>query len=331
MRRREFITFLGGATAAWPLPLRAQQPDRMRRISVMMLFSEDDRFGREEADALREGLHDLGWTDDRNIRVDFHWDVGEAGRVQLIAKDIVAGQPDLIVSQASPATAAVAKLTKTIPIVFVTVAEPVALGLVASYARPGGNVTGFSNFEPSMGGKWLEVLKDLDPRIRRIAILFNPETAPAGGKFFLPSFMAAGAALGVEAIQAPVHDAAGIEQAIDALAQEPNGGLVAMADTFTGFNKELMIRSALSHRLPLIGSYRTFADAGALVSYGANPTDQFYRVASYVDRILKGENAADLPVQEPTKFELVISLKTAKALGLTISRDFLLRADDIVE
>ena len=222
MRRREFITPLGGSTVAWPLAAKAQQGERMRRIGVMMGLPDDDRSGRRQADALRQGLQDLGWMDGRNIRIDFHWDVSHLGRAQVVAKDIIAVQPDLIVTHATVASTAVAEPTKSIPIVFVSVSDPVGLGLVASYARPTGNC-GFTNFEPSMGGKWVEVLKDLDPRIRRIAILFNPETAPAGGSFFLPSFMAAGVASGVEAIRAQVHDAAGIEKAVDALAREPNG------------------------------------------------------------------------------------------------------------
>jgi len=331
--RREFITLLGGAAAAAllrPRAARAQQP-AMKRIGVIMGQAEYSREGRQQGDALREGLQQFGWTDGRNIRIDFHWDVGEPHRAQLIAKDIVAVNPDLIVSHAGPASTALAQLTKTIPIVFVNVADPVGLGLVSSYARPGGNATGFTNFEPSMGGKWVEVLKDLDPGIRRVAILFHPETAPEEGKFYLPSFEAASAALGVESVEAPVHDAAGIEQAIDNFARQPNGAMIAMPDLFTGVNSDLIIRMTVSHQLPFIAAFRTFTDGGGLVSYGSNPIDIFRRGASYVDRILKGEKPADLPVQAPTKFELVINLKTARALGLTVSHDFLLRADDVVE
>jgi putative tryptophan/tyrosine transport system substrate-binding protein len=233
MRRREFITLLGGATAGWPLAVRAQQAERMRLIGVMMGLRENDRQGRQQAQALREGLQELGWTDGRNIRIDFHWGIGEPGQAQLAAKELVALQPDLIVSHTVSISTVVFQMTRTIPIVFVNVADPVGTGLVSGYARPGGNVTGFTNFEPSMGGKWVEVLKDLDPRIRRVLILFNPETATTGGEYYLPSFRAAGTALGVEPIEAPVHDAAEIERAIDALAREPNGGLVAMSDIFT--------------------------------------------------------------------------------------------------
>jgi putative ABC transport system substrate-binding protein len=330
MRRREFITLIGSATA-WPLIAGAQQPDAMRRIGVMINLPEADRAGRAQADALREGLRELGWTEGRNIRIDLHWDVAEPGRALEVARDVVATLPDLICTIATPATAAVVQLTKTIPIVFANVADPVALGFVASYTRPGGNVTGFSAFEPSMGGKWVEILHDLDPRIRRIAILFNPDTAPARGKFFLPPFKAAGTALGVETIEAKVHDASGIEQAIEALSGETGGGLAAMPDTFTGSNRDFIIRLALNHRLPLVAAYRVFSDVGGLVSYGPSTTDLARRAASYVDRILKGEKPAELPIQAPTKFEMVINLGTARALGLTMPPTLLAQADDVIE
>jgi putative ABC transport system substrate-binding protein len=330
LKRRQFIATLGGA-AAWPLAARAQQAESTRRVGVMLAFPEDDRLGRQQADALRQGLKELGWTDGSNIRIDFHWDVGERGRARVIAKDIVAVQPDLIVSHAITATSAVSQLTKTIPIVFVNVVDPVALGLVPSFARPGGNITGFTNFEPSMGGKWLEILKDLDFRIRRVAILFNPTTAAAGGKPYLIPLKAAGPALGIETIEAPVHDSAGIKQAIDTMARQPNGGLVAMADVFTFSNREMIIRLAAQNHLPFMAAFRTFTDEGGLISYGIDGVDIFYRAASYVDRILKGAKPADLPVQAPTKFEMVINLKTAKTLGLTVPPTLIARADEIIE
>ena len=267
----------------------------------------------------------------RNIRMDFHWDISEAGRAQIVGKDIVTVQPDLIVSHTVLATTAVCQLTKSTPIIFVSVPDPVALGLVSSLARPGGNVTGFTNFEPSMSAKWVEILKDLDPRIRQVAILFNPETAAAGGKYYLPSFKSAGKALGVEAIEAPVHTAAEIEQTIDALARKPNSGLVAMAEIFTTLNKAFIIRLAANNRLPLMCPFRYFTDEGGLVSYGIDLADLFHRAATYVDRILKGAKPADLPVQAPTKFEMVINLKTAKTLGLTVPPMLLARADEVIE
>ena len=329
MRRREFITLLGGA-ASLPVVARAQQPDEMRRIGVMISVPLDDHSGRAQADALREGLQELGWAEGRNISVDLYG-IAEPGRALAVAKDVVAKRPELICSIATPATAAVVQVTKTIPIVFGNVADPVSLGFVASYARPGGNVTGFSAFEPSMGGKWVEILHDLDPQIRRMTILFNPDTAPAGGKFFLPSFKAAATALGVETIEARVDDTAGIEQAIDALSGKMGGGLVVMPDAFTGSNRNLIIRLALNHRLPSVAGYRTFSDAGGLISYGSNSNDLARRAASYVDRILKGEKPADLPIQAPTKIEMVINLKTAQALGLTVPPALLARADEVIE
>jgi putative tryptophan/tyrosine transport system substrate-binding protein len=331
LKRRKFITLLAGAATAWPLAARSQQPDRMRRIDVMMALPEDDRLGRQQARALRAGLRDLGWTDGRNVRMDFHWDISEAGRAQIVGKDIVTVQPDLIVSHAVLATTAVSQLTKSTPIIFVSVPDPVVLGLVSSLARPGGNVTGFTNFEPSMSAKWVEILKDLDPRIRQIAILFNPETAALGGKYFLPSFKSAGEALGVEAIEAPVHNAAEIEQTIDALARKPNSGLVAMAEIFTVLNKASIIRLAANNHLPLMCPFRFFTDEGGLISYGIDLTDLFHRAASYVDRILKGAKPADLPVQAPTKFEMVINLKTAKALGIAVPANVLALADEAIE
>jgi putative ABC transport system substrate-binding protein len=331
MRRRDFIKVVGGSAVTWPLAARAQQPDRMPRVDVLMGLSEDNPEAPRQADALRAGLKELGWTEGRNIQINFHWRAGERVQAEAIAKQIVASQPDLIVTHTSTASSAAFQLTKAIPIVFVNVSDPIAIGLVSSFARPGGNVTGFTNLEHSMGGKWVEVLTDLDPRIRRVAILFNPETAPTGGKIFLPSFRAASATLGVEPIEAPVHTAAEIEQAIETLARTPHGSLIAMADIFPAQNRGQIISLALTHRLPLIGAYRAFADEGGLASYGVDKFDQFRRVASYVDRILKGAKPADLPVQSPTKLELVINVRTAKALGLTISHDFLLRADEVIE
>jgi putative tryptophan/tyrosine transport system substrate-binding protein len=313
MRRRDFIAVLGAAAAAWPLIARAQQPDRMRRIGVMMGLAENDPGGRQEADSLRNGLQELGWTDGRNIRIDFHWGIGEPSRAQVVEKYIIEVQPDVIVSNSDPVTTAVFQLTKSIPIVFANVVDPVARGFISSYAHPGGNVTGFTNFEPSMGGKWVEVLKDSDAQIQRVAILFNPDWATETPRLLLPSFKAAGLALGIETVEAPVHDAAEIELAIDALAREPNSGLAAMPDNFTALNRTLIVRLALNHRLPLIAGFRSFTDEGALISYGISITDLFHGAASYVDRILKGEKVADLPVQAPTKFEMVINLKTAKA------------------
>lgn len=330
MRRRDFIKAIASSTAAWPFAARAQQS--IRRIGVIMALAANDQAGQQEADALRQGLQELGWIDGASIQMDYRWNAGEPARARVAAQQILATQPDLIVSHAPTATNAVFQLTKSIPIVFVSVPDPAAaFGLISDYAHPGSNMTGFSNYEQSMAGKWVEILKDLDPRIRRVAIIFNPETAPGGGEFFLPSYRAASAALGVEAIEASVHDDAGIEDAISALAREHGAALISMADIFTSLHRKLIIQLALNYRLPLIGAFRNFTDQGALVFYGSNTADLFRRAASYVDRILRGEKPGDLPIQTPTKFEMVINLKTAKLIGLSVSHDFLLRADDIVE
>ena len=330
MRRRDFISLLGGAAVAWPVAARAQRSERMPRIAVMEGFPEDNREGRQEIDALRDGLRELGWIDGRSARIDFYWDVGEPDRAELVGKDVVAAHPDVIVTHSTTVSRALSRLTKSIPIVFVNVLDPVASGLVANFARPEGNVTGFANFEPSMSGKWVEILKDVVPQIRRVTILFNPETAPST-KYFLPSFKAAGSALGVETVEGPVRSADEIDKAIEAVAREPNGSLIAMSDIFTGQNKPQIVRAATDHRLPLIAAYRNWAEDGALLSYGSDNVEVFRSAASYVDRILRGAKPADLPVQAPTKFEMIINLKTAKALGLTVSRDFLLRADEVIE
>lgn len=303
----------------------------MRRVGVMMGLSESDRAGRQEIDALRQGLQEVGWIDGRNIRIDLHWDITVPARAQAAEQYIAAAQPDVIVTNGNQITTTVFQWTKSIPMVFTNGVDPVAVGLVSSYPRPGGNVTGFTNFEPSMGGKWMEVLKDIEPRIRRVAILFNPEAIAETGKLYLPSFMAAGRALGIEPIEAPVRDTDEIKQAVDPVAREPNGGLAAMTENFTALNRDLIVRLALNHRLPLIAGFRSFTDAGGLVSYGTDVIDIFHRAASYVDLILKGAKPGELPVQAPTKFEMVVNLKTAKVIGLSIGRDFLLRADDVVE
>jgi putative ABC transport system substrate-binding protein len=335
LKRREFITLLGGAAAApamlWPFAARAQQPERMRRIGVLMGDSENNRAARLQAQALQKGLEELGWTDGRNARFDYRWIAGEAERARPLAKELIALQPDVLVSHGTPVSLAVLQETSIVPIVFVNVADPVNVGLVASFARPGGNVTGFMNMDPSMGGKWLEVLKDLKPSIRRVAFMFNPDTAPAHGRYYLPAFEAGAASLAVEPIVTAVHSAVEIERATIALAHEPNGGLIVSPDLFLAAHYPLIVELTARHRVPAICAFRTYTDIGGLISYGSDAIDIFRRAASYVDRILKGAKPADLPVQTPTKFELVINLNAARALGLTVDRDFLLRADDVIE
>ena len=330
MRRREFITLLGGA-AAWPLAARAQQPERMRRIGVLMGYAESDREGQAFVAAFREELQKLGWTEGRNIRIDTRWATpDDAESRQRFAKELVALQPDLILSHSTPTTAALLQQTRTIPIVFAIVSDPVGSGFVASFPRPGGNVTGFTNMEPTMAGKWLELLKEIAPRVARVAFLFNPATAPYA-EYYLNPFKAAAASFAVEAIAAPVHDTSELETVVAAQAREPNGGLIVMPDTFTTAHRAEITSLAARYRLPAVYPFRFFAELGGLLSYGNDLVDNFRRAATYADRILKGAKPSELPVQAPVKFELVINLKTAKALGLTVPPASLARADEVIE
>jgi putative ABC transport system substrate-binding protein len=330
MRRREFITLLGGAIV-WPLAAHAQQPDRMRRIGVLMGYAESDREGQAFVAAFREGLQKLGWAEGRNIRIDTRWATpGDAESIQRFAKELIALQPDLILSAATPTTAALLQQTRTIPIIFATVSDPVGSGFVASFPRPGGNVTGFTNIEPTMAGKWLELLKEIAPRVNRVAFLFNPATAPYA-EYFLNPFKAAAASFAVEAIAAPVHDASELESVVAVQAREPNGGLVVMTDVFATAHRAEITSLAARYRLPAVYPYRFFAEVGGLLSYGSKLVDNYRRAASYADRILKGEKPSDLPVQAPVKYELVINLKTAKALGLDVPLQLQQRADELIE
>ncbi len=331
MKRREFITLLGGAVANWPIAARAQQTERMRRIGVLIGYAERDRQGQAYVAAFRDELQKLGWTEDRNIRVDIRWAApGDAESRQRFAKELVALQPDLILSHGTPATAILLKQTRTIPIVFAAVSDPVGSGFVASFPRPGGNVTGFMNMESTMAGKWMELLKEIAPRVVRVALLFNPATAPYAQSWLNP-FKAAGASFGVQAIAAPIHDTSELKTVVAAETREPNGGLIVMPDTFTTAHRAEITALATSHRLPAVYPFRFFAETGGLMSYGANLVYDFRRTATYADRILKGAKPSELPVQAPVKFELVINLKTAKALGITVPPSLLARADEVIE
>ncbi len=329
MRRREFIALLGGV-AAWPLPLSAQQPDGMRRIGVLMAYGESDREGQAWVAAFREGLQKLGWTESRNIGIDIRWPTADEELIERFAKELVALRPDLILTQNTPTTAAILRQTRTIPIIFANVFDPVSSRLVASLPRPGGNVTGFLNLEGSIAGKWLELLKEVAPRVTRVAFLFHPATAPFA-EYFLNPFKAAAASFAVEAIAAPVRDTPELESAFAAQARAPYGGLIVMPDAFLNVHRAEITSLAAGYRLPAVYPYRFFAELGGLLSYGSDPLDNFRRAASYVDRILKGATASELPVQAPVKFELVINLKTAKALGLTVAPSLLARADEVIE
>jgi putative tryptophan/tyrosine transport system substrate-binding protein len=332
MRRREFLGVIGGAAAvAWPLAARGQQPNGMRRIGVLMAHAESDPEFKAYVAAFRAGLEKLGWTEGRNIRIDFRWGaLDDAEARERSAKELIALQPDLILTQNTPPTASMLKQTRTIPVVFVIVADPVGSGFVESLARPGANATGFTIMEPTIAGKWLELLKEIAPRISRAAFLFNPATTPFRDIYLSP-FKAAAASLAVEAIAAPVHDTPELESVIAAHAREPNGSLIVMPDGFLNVHRAEIVSLAARYRLPTVYPWRFFAELGGLLSYGSVQGDMFRIAATYVDRILKGEKPSALPVQAPTKYELVINLKTAKALGIEVPLFFQQRADEVIE
>jgi putative tryptophan/tyrosine transport system substrate-binding protein len=330
IRRRDFFVALGGMAATWPPAARAQQRERMSHIGVLMAYAESDREGQDWIASFREGLQKIGWVEGRNIRIDYGWAEADAGSRQRIAKELIAQQPDLIVTQNTPTTEAVIQQTRAIPIIFANVADPVGTGFVASFSRPGGNITGFINLEGSLGGKWLELLKETAPGVNRVAFLFNPATAPFA-EYFLNPFKAAAQSFAVKAIIAPVRNVYDLESVAAALAREPNGGLIAMPETFLNVHRTEVISLAARYRLPAVYGYRFFAELGGLLSYGIDPLENFRRAATYVDRILKGEKPADLPVQAPTKYELVINHKTAKALGLEVPPMLLAHADEVIE
>ena len=331
MRRRDFIKAIAGSATAWPLAARAQQDQRVRRIGVLLGdFPENAPEAQAVVAAFREGLQKLGWTEDRNIRIDTRWAAADIEAMQRFAKELVGSQPELIFSTNTPATATLLQQTRTIPIVFVQVTDPVGSGFVASIPRPGGNVTGFITMAPTMAGKWVEMLKEIAPQVKRAAFLFNPATAPYF-EYYLNPFKAAAPSFAVEAIATPAHDVSELESVIAAQASAPNGGLIAMPDSFTITNRLEIISLAARHRLPAVYAFRFFAELGGLLSYGNDIVDNYRRAATYVDRILKGAKPSDLPVQAPVKFELVINLKTAKALGLDVPAQLQQRADEVIE
>jgi putative ABC transport system substrate-binding protein len=331
MRRRDFITGIAGSAAAWPLAARAQQAGPMRRIGMLMGFAESDSQAQAFAAAFREGLQKLGWAEGRNIRIDTRWATpSDVELRQRFAKELIALQPDLVLAATTPTIAAMLQQTRTVPIVFVNVADPIGSGFVASFPRPGGNVTGFSTMEPTMASKWLELLKEIAPRVARVALLFNPATAPYF-EYYLNPFKAAAASFGVEAIVASVRDTSEVESVVAAQARQPNGGLAVMPDAFTVTHRAEVISLAARHRLPAVYPFRFFTEAGGLLSYGTDLVDNYRRAASYADRILKGAKPSELPVQAPVKFELVINMKTAKALGLDVPVQLQQRADEVIE
>jgi putative ABC transport system substrate-binding protein len=330
MKRREFITLLGGAAAAWPLAAGAQQSQRIRRVGVLMAVAESDVDVRSGVAIFQQSLQELGWTDGRNLRIDYRWGDADAVRIQALAKELVGLQPDVLVAHSTPSAKGLLQATRSIPIVFLTVTDPLGQGLVTSLSHPGGNITGFSVFEFSLGTKWVEVLKQIAPGTRRVTAIFNPETAPYYG-MYLRSIEAATSAIAVELIGAQVHNEDDISSIIRKVGSEPNGGLFVLPDSHNVVHRKRIIELSAQYGLPAIYYFRYFASDGGLISYGPDEMDLFVRTASYVDRILKGASASDLPVQQPTKFELVINLKTAKALGLNVPDRLLALANEVIE
>jgi putative tryptophan/tyrosine transport system substrate-binding protein len=328
VKRREFITLLGGATA-WPLAARAQQPERMRRIGVLMSTAVDDPQDPARLAAFAQGLQELGWTIGRNLRIDYRWGASNLDNTRKYAEELAALAPDVMLASGTIALAAAQQISHAIPIVFVNLVDPVSGGFVESLARPGGNTTGFLLFEYGISGKWLELLKEVAPRVTRIAVLRDSTQVSGGGQ--LGAIQSAASQLGVEFRPVGVRDAREIEHGITDFAHGSNGGLIVTAGTEARDHRELIIRLAAQHRLPAVYFNRLFVEAGGLISYGADTIDPLRRAANYVDRILKGEKPADLPVQAPTKYELVINLKTAKALGITLPDTVLALADEVIE
>jgi ABC-type uncharacterized transport system substrate-binding protein len=330
IRRRQFIAGLAGV-AAWPLAARAQQAERVRRIGVLMAFDENNPEAKVWLSGFTRGLSEAGWTDGRNVRIDVRWAAGSVDRIRMFAKELVDLQPDVIFSHTTPVTAALKRETRTIPIVFVFVADPVGSGFVASLPRPGGNITGFIDEEAGMASKWVELLTQIAPGIKRVAMMFNPDTAPGGGSYFLPSFEAAARSLKVDPITAPVHSEAEIETVMTSLGREVGGGLVAMPDLSMQVHHAQIIMLAARNNIPAVYQLSFFARRGGLISYGPDGADLFRRASSYVDRILRGAKPLELPIQLPIKFEMALNAKTAKALGLSVPQSILLRADEVIE
>ncbi len=329
MRRREFIKLVGGAAAAWPMAAHAQT-ERVRRIGVLTSSAESDQEGRSSVAAFREGLRKLGWMEGGNSEIDIRWAAADIELMKQFAKELVTLQPDLILTSSTPATAAMLQQTRTIPIIFVLVADPVGSGFVASLPRPGGNATGFTPIVGSLGGKWVELLKEIAPRVARVTLLFNPPTATFVEGYLNP-FKAAAASLGAEAVVAPVNDMPGVESLVSTEAREPSSGLVVIPDAFTVGHRAEITALAARYHVPAVYWSRSFAEVGGLISYGPYIVDEYRRAASYADRILHGSKPSELPVQAPVKFELVVNLKTAKALGLDVPPSLLAGADEVIE
>jgi putative tryptophan/tyrosine transport system substrate-binding protein len=329
VRRREFITLLGGAAAAWPIAARAQQQERVRRIGILLPVAADDAEFQTRVGAFLQGLQQLGWAIGRNVRIDTRWAGASAAEIRRHAAELIALAPDVILAHGVPTLGPLLQATRTVPIVFPTAADPVAAGFVDSLARPGGNVTGFMDLEYGMAGKWLELLKQIASGVTRVAVLRDPATPTGPAQFGV--IQAVAPPLGMEVNPVNVRDASEIERAVGAVARFPNSGLIVTPSGWASVHRELIVKLAAQHKLPAVYFGRYFVAGGGLISYGPDLSDQYRRAAGYVDRILKGEKPADLPVQAPTKYELVINLKTAKALGLDVPPSLLARADEVIE
>jgi putative tryptophan/tyrosine transport system substrate-binding protein len=330
MKRREFIAALGGAVA-WPVVARAQPSEPVRRVGVLMAFGDDDLEGRAFLAAFRRGLRELGRPEGSNLHIHVRWTAGSLERMRTSAKELVDLQPDVILSHTTPVTAALERETRTIPIVFVTVSDRVGSGFAASLPRPDGNITGFSNYDSSMVGKWLELLTQIAPGIKRTSMMFNPDMSPYVGSYYLPFFQVGARSLKVEPISAPVRSEAEIEAVISSVGREPGGSIIVMPDVFLFVYRAPIISAAIRNNVPSVFNYSAFVKDGGLLSYGPDTEDVFHRAASYVDRILRGAKPAELPVQLPVKFEMALNIKTAKTLGLEVPPSILLSADEVIE
>jgi putative tryptophan/tyrosine transport system substrate-binding protein len=329
VKRREFLTYVGGAAVAWPLAARAQQADRMRRVGMLSTLTADDSEGQARVSAFRQALQQLGWTDGRNLQIDVRWSGGDTERTRKNAIDLAALAPDVILATGNSTLGPLLQATRSVPIVFVTAADPVGAGFIDSLARPSGNATGFLAFDYSISSKWLELLKEITPSLARVGVIRNPSIPAAIGQFAV--IQAAGPSLGVEVSALNVHDIGEIESVVAAFARGTNSGLIVTASVLAVRGRNLIIALAEKHKLPTAYYGRHFVDAGGLISYGPNWVDEYRRAAGYIDRILKGAKPSDLPVQAPTKYELVINLKAAKPLGLTVPPALLARADEVIE
>jgi ABC-type uncharacterized transport system substrate-binding protein len=329
MNRREFITLLGGAAASWPLGARAQQAERMRRVGVLVGSAEDESDIRARLAGFRQGLEKLGWSEGRNVRIDARFAAGRPDQFPVLAKELVALQPDVILAHSPPIAAALQRENRAIPIVFVSISDPIGAGFVSSLARPGGNITGMLQYEAGIAGKWLAMLKEIAPSLGRVILLANPKTTAFN--YFQHSAELLAPSLAIELVTSRIETPADIERAIAAFAELPNGGLLLPPDSTTILHRDLVVALAAHYRLPSVYAIRVFVAAGGLMSYGTDQVEIFRQAASYVDRILRGAKAADLPVQAPTKYETTLNLKTAKALGLDVPPSLLVRADEVIE